>query len=366
MTLRSPAAISIVVPPTSPSTVAPISSSAARSPLSRKPPLPSPNSASSGEQPRSRSGCHVDPAADARRRSPTRPGRRRGRRRRRRGRSAARPARTASRTVAQAAATAATSGSGRPTSSSPRCLASSEPARPGEKGPSRAIASPSRDEGAAGDPGGVGQLADHGDDRGRVDRPVGTLVVEGDVAADDRDAERRAGLGEGAHRAVELPGRGRLLGVAEVEAVGQAERLGADAGEVLGALEHRLQRPRVGVAGDAPAVAVDRDRDRVAGLRQRQDRRVGGLGPAHRARADHRVVLLEGPALGGDVGGGEQRQQLLLGRSRRRSASPGCRRSTRPGRPARGRTAGSRRPAPRPACRRPPRRRAGPGSGRCR
>ena len=219
-------------------------------------------------------------------------------------------------------------------------------------------------EGAAGDLGRVGQLADHRHHRGRVDRPVGALVVEGDVAADDGDAERVAGVGEAADRAVELPGAGRLLRVAEVEAVGQAERLGADAGEVLGALEHRLDRPLVGVAGDAAAVAVDRDRDRVAGLGQLQDGGVGLLGPAHGARADDRVVLLEGPALGGDAGSAEQGEQLLARRSRLRPASPGCRRSSPPARPARGRRAGSRRPAPRPASRRRPRRRAGSGSGR--
>jgi hypothetical protein len=44
--LRSPAAISILAPPTSPIGIAPSSTRAARLPLSRKPPLPSPNSAS--------------------------------------------------------------------------------------------------------------------------------------------------------------------------------------------------------------------------------------------------------------------------------------------------------------------------------
>jgi hypothetical protein len=48
--LRLPAAISIVVPPTSPRKTPPSASSSPRSPLRRKPPLPSPNSASSGEQ----------------------------------------------------------------------------------------------------------------------------------------------------------------------------------------------------------------------------------------------------------------------------------------------------------------------------
>jgi hypothetical protein len=121
--LRSPAATSIVVPPTSPSGVAPSDSSASRSPLSRKPPGPSPKSASSGEQPRSRSGWTstlqptpppIAHSARAQARPPSLMS----------WAEESLPARTASRTVAQAAATAATSGWGRPVSSSPRCLAS--------------------------------------------------------------------------------------------------------------------------------------------------------------------------------------------------------------------------------------------------
>ena len=281
---------------------APSASSSARSPLSRKPPVPSPKSASSGEQPRSRRGwtstrqpipAPIADSARAQARPPSVTS----------WAEASRPARTASRTVAQAAATAAMSGCGSPVVELAALLGQLRAGEGGGEGAEQGDRVARRDEGAAGDLGRVGQLADHADHRGRVDRPVGSLVVEGDVAADDRDAERGAGLGEGADRAVELPGGGRLLRVAEVEAVGQAERLGADAGEVLGALEHRLDRPRVGVAGDAAAVAVDRDRDRVAGLGQLQDRGVGRLRPAHRARADDRVVLLEGPALGGDAGG---------------------------------------------------------------
>ena len=107
----------------------------------------------------------------------------------------------------------------------------------------------------------VGELADHADDRRRVDRPLAALVVERHVAADDRDRERPAGVAEAAHRLGQLPGDVRLLGVAEVEAVGQAERLRADAREVRRALEHRLERAAVRVGGDAPAVAVDRERD---------------------------------------------------------------------------------------------------------
>ena len=113
-------------------------------------------------------------------------------------------------------------------------------------------------------------------------------------------SELGARVGEALDRAVELPGDGRLLGVAEVEAVREAERLGADAGEVLGALEHRLDRAAVGIARDAAAVAVDRDRDRVARLGELEHGGVGRLRPADRSRADDRVVLLERPLLAGD------------------------------------------------------------------
>jgi hypothetical protein len=55
-----------------------------------------------------------------------------------------------------------------------------------------------------------------------------------------------------------------LLRISEVQAVGEAERLGPDAREVARALEHGLGRTRVRIARHAPAVAVDRDRKSAA------------------------------------------------------------------------------------------------------
>ena len=220
------------------------------------------------------------------------------------------PARTASRTASWAARTASMSTPSSPSGSGwPRSLASSlarqrRVERPDERDRlARAL------EAQPPGPARVGQPADHADHRRRVDRAGGALVVEGHVAADDRRPERAAGVAEAAHRLGQLPGDVRLLGVAEVEVVGRAQRLGADAGEVGGALEHRRDRPPVGVGGDAAAVAVDAHRQgghRPALLRrtrsggqQRQHGRVGLLGPAHGARLHDRVVLLEqGPARG--------------------------------------------------------------------
>src|SRR3712207_7077471 len=42
-------------------------------------------------------------------------------------------------------------------------------------------------------------LPDHADDRRRIDRAAGALVVERHVAADDRDVQRPAGVTEAAH-----------------------------------------------------------------------------------------------------------------------------------------------------------------------
>ena len=172
---------------------------------------------------------------------------------------------------------------------------------------------PLRAERDAGRVGGIGQLPDHADHRRGVDRAPAALVVERDVAAHHRHAERLAGGGETLDRARELPGDVRLLRVAEVEAVREPERLGADAGEVGGALEHRLDRALVRIAGHPPAVPVDRHRQgALAAIRgEGEHGGVGRLGAADRARAHDRVVLLERPALARDARRAQQGQQRL-------------------------------------------------------
>ena len=295
-----------------------------------------------------------------------------GRRRRRRAPSRARPARTASRSAASARACSSRSTAAAPAASRPRSFSSSEPASAGANGPTSAIASPSaRAKPIRGTRAGSGSLPTMPDDRGRVDRALGALVVERDVAAHDRHAQRQAGVAQALDRALELPGDVRLLGVAEVEAVGQAERLGAHAGEVARALEHRLGGARVGVAGHAPAVAVDRDRDRARVPPSRP-----ASGRPRRPLAGRRTVreptsesyCSKTQRLRGDVG------RARAGRAACPAlAVPAPRRARRVrvdrlgGLPrARGRRAGSRRRAPRPACRPPARRRRARAAGACR
>ena len=91
---------------------------------------------------------------------------------------------------------------------------------------------------AARDAADVRDEADAADDRRRRDRAAVGVVVERHVPGDDRDAERLAGERHPLDRLGELPADLRLLRVAEVEAVGERERLAADARDVARRLEN--------------------------------------------------------------------------------------------------------------------------------
>src|SRR5690606_38285640 len=82
-------------------------------------------------------------------------------------------------------------------------------------------------EGGRGAAGHVVDDAEDGDHRGRVDGGLAGLVVQRDVAAGHRGAELPAAVRQAAYRLGELPHDRRVLGRAEVQAVGDGERLGA-------------------------------------------------------------------------------------------------------------------------------------------
>ena len=76
------------------------------------------------------------------------------------------------------------------------------------------------------------------------------LVVERDIARDDREIERARGLADALHATDELAHRRRLLGIAEIEIVGERERAGADRDQVAPGLGDRLLAAldRIGLA----------------------------------------------------------------------------------------------------------------------
>ena len=146
---------------------------------------------------------------------------------------------------------------------------------------------------------------------GRTALP-GRLVVERHVPRDHRNLERPARLRHPFKSSDELPHDPRVLGLAEVEAVGDPDRLGADARQVADRLGHRLGRAveRVEAAGEG--VAVGRGGDADARAREQQQRRVRPRAD-HRARTHRLVVLL--PHRGASANAG-------LASSARRSVAP--------------------------------------------
>src|SRR4051794_26647163 len=153
--------------------------------------------------------------------------------------------------------------------------------------------------------------ADAADLGRRVDRPALRLVVERDVSRHDRPIERLARLRDSLDRLCQLPADLAPLGVAEVEAVREGERLAARAGDVARRFEDggRAAGPR-GEPAQASG-AVERNGKSAYRRPQAQD---GGVeaGPPDRARADQVVVAVVDPRAAADVRGAQELQQRLL------------------------------------------------------
>ena len=157
-----------------------------------------------------------------------------------------------------------------------------------------------------------------------IDRLAVGLVVEADVAAGDRDVERAARLGDALDRLDELPHDLRPLRVAEVQAVGGADR-------------HARRRTRRCAPPRRPrASRRGADRDSSSGRCRRSTSRARAVVPLtrttpapmpgehQRVGADHVVVLPVDPALAGD---GRRRQQREQARPAARPAGSGVRSS---------------------------------------
>src|SRR5665811_361223 len=139
-----------------------------------------------------------------------------------------------------------------------------------------------------------------------MDRRVAGLVVQRDVAAGHRDAERPAALRDASHGLCELPHDTRVLRRAEVQAVRDRQRHGPGSRDVAVGLGQRELRTGIRVELGVAAVAVCRDRDAAAGLLV--DAHHAGVvghrecGVAH----DVAVVLVGDPGLVAEVRRGHQ------------------------------------------------------------
>ena len=140
---------------------------------------------------------------------------------------------------------------------------------------------------------------DHTDDGGRIDCGTLSFVVETDVAAGDRYAQRATGRTHALHGLRELPHDRRTLGIAEVQAIGRRQRTSAGARHVARRLGDREHGAVVRIEVTVAAVAVDRHRQRAFGAFDAHDAGTHA-GQIDRVGADHVVVLAIDPALAGD------------------------------------------------------------------
>ncbi len=136
------------------------------------------------------------------------------------------------------------------------------------------------------------------------------LVVERDVARNDGEIQRAAGLGHALDALGELGHDLRPLGIAEIHAVGQRQRLRARGGEIAPGLGHGLLAAFERIGGAIAGRDIAGERERLARAVDANHRGVGA-GAHHRVAHHHVVVLFPNPALGGEVGRAHQRKQRV-------------------------------------------------------
>ena len=120
---------------------------------------------------------------------------------------------------------------------------------------------------------GVLEQPDHRNDRSRINGAAVRLVVETHVAPGDRHAERAACRADAFDRSGKLPHDRRPFGVAEVQAIGRAQRPRAGAGDIARRLGYSKDRALVRIEIAVPAVAVDRQRQSTIGSLDPHDAR---------------------------------------------------------------------------------------------
>ena len=217
----------------------------------------------------------------------------RGRPRRRRGPRPPARRRPATRTSSAVSATAARSSGGSvPTRGRPASAAKRDPARLASVG--EPLSTTRRWPSTSRTPGGRrsrrSTMPEHADDRRGVDVAAPALVVEADVAADDRDAEGPARLGHAVDRLGQLPHHLGVLGVAEVEAVDERQRVGPRRTARLSTASATTDAvPWRGVDGAPAVVAVGGEGQAPAGV----DAGGGVLEPQHRGVAAGRLDGVE-------------------------------------------------------------------------
>ena len=147
--------------------------------------------------------------------------------------------------------------------------------------------------------------ADHADGGGGVDGSCGGFVVEAHIAAGDWGVECAAGFGQAFDGFAELEEIFGFVGISEIQVVRDGERGCAGAGDVARGFGDGDAAAFAGILLAIDRVAIGGCGEDFVGLADDED---GGIraGEDGGAEADHVVVLLPDPLLGGDARVGEE------------------------------------------------------------
>src|ERR1019366_1849388 len=137
-----------------------------------------------------------------------------------------------------------------------------------------------------------------------------SFVVEADVAAGNRRIQFLAGFGDAVNHLRKLPHDIRLFGIAEVEAVGGADRSRSRAGHFARGFGDRVHGAETGIEIAPAAIAIERHGEPAFRALDADDASIARSGSVDRIGQHHVVILLPYPTLRANVGTREQALQI--------------------------------------------------------
>ena len=149
--------------------------------------------------------------------------------------------------------------------------------------------------------------ANHG--RG-IDAFAQSFVVEADIATGDGNFKLFARFGDAVDHLRELPHDVRLLRVAEVEAVGCADRRSSRASHVARGFGDGVHRTQARIEIAPASVAIERHGEAALRSFDTDHPGIARAGTFHGIGLHHVIVLLPHPAFAADIWTGEQTLQI--------------------------------------------------------
>ena len=153
--------------------------------------------------------------------------------------------------------------------------------------------------------------AHHADDDRGIDARATGVVVEADVAAHHRDVQCPARVADAVDGVVQVPPDVGVLGIGEIEAIGDRGRFRACGDDIASRLADGDHRPLASIECRVARVAVGGERQPERGAVDADQRGVAAR-EDHRRVADLVVVAAVHGLAAAEVGAAQQREERLV------------------------------------------------------